>query len=970
MRLDTDCNVGPGEYCVGSTGTGTLDGVCTVQITISGDNTDATVGDCNPSSSGVDRGWYEAFDLVGDCARVTIDECCTDPEPGASYIIVIQDCSEALANCGGSVFCDEYGWAPFCGSDDANMWNLWETLRGGIYHYPILSDDTEYPGCLRPYQVHITVQACYEFACCLPPLEEGTPAVRCAAVECMEKNALDCEEAGGWLKADTPECLLGDLECALGACCTEPGVCVDNDNVGISCEACLTLPNGDYFGGARCIDDPCPVCPFLTEPGVTPDHCIYDEQGNYIVYIDRSAAEPGQPYPRNADDFRAAESGQIDRICWMPCFFDGYNELECYEDPPAEIDQFWQVVFYEDDFGIPGTIIAGPEIVIPDVQAWRGANSRCWEYSAPLAAGPVVEVDHCYWIEITGKGSQTGCQVYWATNGDGNHYSVFDAGGTWGPEDVTFVVGGGTTAAPYDEFIDLSFCVDLEIAATTPGGCGDIPGACIECGEEGPECDATELNHDQCRDVYGPMLDPEGVAFFPYETCATVVVPPPPANDDCDPDAIVIHDGAPGDLCPAFPCEFEFDNTCADTDGPDPECDTDFGADVWFELHMGADECGYLTIDTCDGSYDGIISFHGQACGVSGCPTDSTEMQCCADDSCGSTGGMPIIPDPLTADEIFVCNNQKFLIRMGGWAGSFGHGVMKIFFEPVPGACDIPPCSECSAAPEPPMAEDCATIVPGTRCNDGSPCDTDADCRDESVCIHPPGAPADPGVCYVPKIRYLSIAANPDQAPFTARRVKLDDGTILGWVGTPVPDGTDGFGTYMIAPLVTDPGAAFYAPAWDEVVHVYGCKIAHASLSDITEAHCDPNIVPGEACVSHPYHIQAIVLGSDIADEGNYSEALVLPTTRMWGDVVGTCPGNVCRPPNHIMSLDDILSQINYFGNPMAVPGVAPMPWLDLAPSNGIQTPSHTIGLGDILAVINGYQGGQYAGFGPKGACP
>ena len=61
----------------------------------------------------------------------------------------------------------------------------------------------------------------------------------------------------------------------------------------------------------------------------------------------------------------------------------------------------------------------------------------------------------------------------------------------------------------------------------------------------------------------------------------------------------------------------------------------------------------------------------------------------------------------------------------------------------------------------------------------------DADCYEESHCVITPGTEPAEGVCYAPKTRFLSIAANPEQVHETARRIKFDDGTELGWVGTP-----------------------------------------------------------------------------------------------------------------------------------------------------------------------------------------
>jgi hypothetical protein len=160
--------------------------------------------------------------------------------------------------------------------------------------------------------------------------------------------------------------------------------------------------------------------------------------------------------------------------------------------------------------------------------------------------------------------------------------------------------------------------------------------------------------------------------------------------------------------------------------------------------------------------------------------------------------------------------------------------------------------------------------------------------------------------------------------------------------------------------------APHYETTWRDIVHVIGCEVAHASLCSVTEGHCMPNTCPGgESCVHHTYYIQAIALVSDPGDEASYSEVLELRTPTTWGDTVSTCAGNVCRPPQGVVGLDDVQAAIKvYQGTP-----VAPITWLDIDPSNLNQVPNQTIGVGDILKVIDGFQGKAYSGNGPKG-CP
>jgi hypothetical protein len=266
-----------------------------------------------------------------------------------------------------------------------------------------------------------------------------------------------------------------------------------------------------------------------------------------------------------------------------------------------------------------------------------------------------------------------------------------------------------------------------------------------------------------------------------------------------------------------------------------------------------------------------------------------------------------------------------------------------------------------------PMPEDCGTIPPGNLCSASGTCTPGPepdDCHDESHCVPPPTGSSYPPVCYAPKHRYLSIARHPDQVPDTARLVKLSDGTVLGWVGAPYwePPTSQHSGLWL-ADMQATP---HYETTWPDVVHVIGCEIAHAALCDPSGEHCGPNSCPGvEPCVHWSYYIQAIALGSDIGDEKNYSEVLALRTPTTWGDTVSTCAGNVCKPPNGVVGLDDVQAAIKYYQNNW----VAPITWLDIDPSNAAQTPNQNIGIGDILKVIDGFQGQPYPGDGPSG-CP
>jgi hypothetical protein len=412
--------------------------------------------------------------------------------------------------------------------------------------------------------------------------------------------------------------------------------------------------------------------------------------------------------------------------------------------------------------------------------------------------------------------------------------------------------------------------------------------------------------------------------------------------------------------------------------------------DVWNEF--SALDGGLYEITTCPATGAGPSTTLAVYSGEGECPVDSERRLAANDDAGGDCGGgsrVYIWTEPL----------EVYLIRIGGENGSEPNGTLTIIEHEdedcngngVPDANDIagPTSQDCQPNGVPdecdiagmtshddndngvpdecerrrPMPEDCATIAPGDRCSVSGTCVTDGDCDSESDCIPPPTAqPGFGAVCYAPKSRYLSIAVNPGHTGNTARRLKLDNGAELGWVGEPFyVDPTSQHDGLWLADVVPSP---HYEEQWPGVVHVTGCRIGHASLCDVSGTHCAPNSCPGEeTCVQHAYHIQALPHGFDPADESNYSEVLELRTNSTWGDTVSTCAGSTCKPPNGIVGLDDVQAAIKYYQNNR----VAPITWLDIDPSNGSGSPDQNIGIGDILKVIDGFQAKPYPGDGPNG---
>ncbi|MHC5110447.1 MAG: hypothetical protein ACYTHJ_11275 [Planctomycetota bacterium] len=504
----------------------------------SGDSTDATNGTCSGSGDpcrtfqadgedcpagetcnaapgactigGTDQGWFESFTITSN-ANVEIGYCCTDPDspaaPGFRWIVMVDDCEGCSTTAR-----DTDGDPPVQGCADGQPADIWSGLSAGTYNYSVFADrycqnspgftnctgDVDCPEgegpCITqagPYEILVTATALPDQACCLGSV-------------CIDTvDAIECEEQDGYSVPDTPLCIPIN-PCLLGACCLGAGDCQDNGGDGINQGDCEANPTGQYIGGARCADDPCPVCE------IEDDTNCQTNTGNFIVQNDRAVWNPPDEIDRWADDFRVSATAALDRICWWPAFFNPDQGTECSApgEPPADN---WQMTIYNDNGGLPGSIASPTQTITPDAKVSLGAASRVWLYSAPVDAPPVLTADQCYWMEITGEGEgQGGCRTYWLLSGDGNSYSLNDLDGNYGAEDILTEIAGDTA-------VDLAFCVNMGLGGSAGDelGCGDIFGACCNP-------DLTCTNNVELADCIAA-----GGVFNPGSTCEPGLCPNP-----------------------------------------------------------------------------------------------------------------------------------------------------------------------------------------------------------------------------------------------------------------------------------------------------------------------------------------------------------------------------------------------------------------------------------------------------------
>ncbi|MCH7840534.1 MAG: hypothetical protein IID38_09925, partial [Planctomycetes bacterium] len=300
---ETRCN-GTGIICTTSAECGGAPCVATkVVITITGDNSTASFPSPNTclfnTGEDPDPGWWEGIE-TDDCFMWRIDNCCTDPPHLPQYRVITQDCPW----CGGFIVSNDHSrGAPFC--DDDNLWSEYGPLEAGTYYFPIFSGSE---GTHGQYQLHFTIEACPEPACCFlacdrpnpDSCDDQTPCTVGVCVEdtcrelcsgpdaecdpdacearCEVMNPLACEALDGVSQGPpnkfpaTLACVQNQQACdrvtasscgtcQLGSCCEGPNACLDRDiNGAFTKDECDTagLP---FTPGIKCRGGYCFLSP-------------------------------------------------------------------------------------------------------------------------------------------------------------------------------------------------------------------------------------------------------------------------------------------------------------------------------------------------------------------------------------------------------------------------------------------------------------------------------------------------------------------------------------------------------------------------------------------------------------------------------------------------------------------------------------------------------------------------------------
>jgi len=452
-----------------------------------------------------------------------------------------------------------------------------------------------------------------------------------------------------------------------------------------------------------------------------------------------------------------------------------------------------------------------------------------------LTNGPQVLGACCDGETCTGTNSQTDCAT---------------AGGTW---------YGGTSCASFT--------------------CPPLGGCCTGCP---PNETCTEVTEVDCNVVDGHW----------YADTACVDVNCDNPGDDCDTEMRVVVDG----LHP-------FDNRCATTDGPPSvSCDNGtqaFSNDLWYAYTSSC--TGTLTVDLCaDTNYDAIIAIYENQSAVCPCPTDaSTQYGDCSDDSCGVSGGPPVIIRAVVA-------GQCYTIRVGGWNGTRGFGSMLIT------------CSSVEQLPPPTGGNE--TCFSGTT-NLGTPCSANADCGAGEVCSLNP--------------RYVGVTpTNPltaGGAPSTIQVTIASMAQFPSHVGEVWWAGTEG--------SVNNPPGSALRGAQVQCSTNFDCAVGHACAQVWTAG---PLYLYGTPIVPNAtYEIRMCN-----AAGGSCSVPLIVGTS-IWGNVVA---------PHTAANFADISAVVDKF---RALATSVAMPRADLVGTGNPgqpSTPNQTANFADVSAAVDAFR--------------
>jgi len=265
----------------------------------------------------------------------------------------------------------------------------------------------------------------------------------------------------------------------------------------------------------------------------------------------------------------------------------------------------------------------------------------------------------------SGSASASGCTADIANNdGQVNVADLLQLLSSWGTN------GAGSDIAPPNNTVNVADLLGLlaQWGACPFPDCGN-PGAGDCCESNGSAfCDDEDCCKAVCSiDSFCCDVTWDNICADEAAKEAACDCPSGPANDDCE-DRVNVFNGAT-----------PFSNVGATTDGlPHAACekfgDDNVESDIWF--NYVATCTGNATFSLCGSTYDTKIAVYN-GCSTANCPPGDGALLACNDDTC----------DLQSQVTVNVTQGNCYKIRIGGFAGAQGEGVLTITCQAGNPAC-------------------------------------------------------------------------------------------------------------------------------------------------------------------------------------------------------------------------------------------------------------------------------------------
>lgn len=429
-------------------------------LTFNGDNTGST-NDCSLLPT---RQAWEAF-TTDECLNITVNYCGTTPAFAQVYIVLVEGCP-----CGNLIYSYHYG---FYDCIDGNASMTFFNVPAGTYYYPVYTE----MGAIGPYTINVNGTPC-------PPPPLNDDCANAIPVDIPSSNS------GTTLAAsfdDAPTCYTFVSAPGVWYSLTGTGnqitasTCADytdfNTQINIysgSCGQFICVAGNDnncgIGGGIHPYNSTATFCSEVGEVYYILVQGFYNDMGNFQLDISEGdPCEPPPPVPTcdansligqspmgpgdnwnfyNSDAAATPSpyivydnfSGATGDICgvtfWGLDVYFSNGWLECLEDPMD-----FQIIFYEDDGGMPGQALSTYEVTLsPVLTGLYYSAFELNQYDATLE--PCCTLTDG-WISIQGVsvgGDVGNCWFMWAISPDGDNMAYQDF--TFLTDDMAFCLGG------------------------------------------------------------------------------------------------------------------------------------------------------------------------------------------------------------------------------------------------------------------------------------------------------------------------------------------------------------------------------------------------------------------------------------------------------------------------------------------------------------------------------------------------